>query len=243
MFHKTVPVISAALLAGGIVVAGAASAMAQQSPNLLFVHGVPGADLNPKQLPTFPVNVAIDGACVTAGPIQFGGKFGPLPLTAGSHVINVSPANTFSPCTNTGILAQTITLSAGNPKALVLAEKAGAVTSYLFDMTEATAVKLGQARTAIFHAASAAGLDVTLTQNGTGGVITFGNLVAGARQYGVVVPYAGYQLRVYPTGTTALAAGPAGVNPSNRSIACVFVVGSSASGTLGFTTIDIPAVY
>lgn len=234
----------AAGLAMPIVAAGVGEARAQESPSLLIVHGIIGSDLGAGYLPGLPINVKIDGTCVTPQPVSFGTALGPYPLPTGAHTVKISLANTTAPCSNVAILTGHAGLSASDQYALVAAEStSGTPTTELFDLTEETPVSPGSARAVIFHTADAPAVDVTLTNVDTKGVYMYSNITPGSRRAGGIPPFTPYNIRVYPTGTNTVVAGPIGFNPADRAVEALFVVGNAANSSVTVIAKEIDGVY
>ncbi len=234
----------ATLLALPAMIAASPNAQAQQSPSLLVVHGIEGADLGSNFLPSLPINLKIDGACVTVQPVQFGTASGPYPLTAGSHTVTISLANTTKPCSNAAVITQHVGLAAGQQFVLVAAEStSGAPAAEVYDLTEEVPVKAGTARVVVFHTANAPAVDISLTDNATGKSVVLSDLMPGGRIAGTVFPFTAYVERVMPTGTTTVVAGPTSFNAADRAVEALFVVGSAANSDVTVIAKEIPGVF
>jgi len=222
----------------------AAVAQPQMRPSLLIVHGIEGADLGAGYLPTLPLDVQIDGICVTKQPVQFTGVGGPYPLVSGPHAVKISPANTLKPCGNPAVISQTVTLISSQQAALVLAEStAGVATGEFFDVTQTAPVAVGAAHATVFHTANAPAVDVTVTENSTGAVSTLSALQPGATAQATFAPFTPYSVRVLASGTTATYAGPVGFAISNRGNELLFVVGNAANGSVAVIGKDLYGAF
>jgi Domain of unknown function (DUF4397) len=227
----------------GAPVLCASSAHAQALPSLLIVHGIEGSDLGPAYLPTLPVNVQIDGVCVTQQPVQFGTVLGPYPLAAGAHSVKFSLANTSAPCSNIAFLTAPAGLSAGQQFALVAWQGTdGSATTRLFDLTEETPVAAGTARAVVFNTSDGPAVDVGLS-NSEGASTTFSDVAPGTRSAGNIPPFTTLGIRVMPTGTTNVMAGPLGFTAADRSIEALFVVGNATDGTVTVIPKEIHGVF
>lgn len=233
-----------AALALPLAAFGVTAAHAQPSPSLLIVHGIEGSDLGPNFLPSLPIDVSINGVCVTKGPAEFGGVLGPYPLAPGSYPVQISLANTLAPCTGQVVLSHTIILKGSDQKALVAAEGSnGAPVAEVFELTEAMPVPVGRGRVVALHTANAPAVDITLTDPATNQVSTITDLAPYKRLTGPILPFTPYQIRVFPTGTNTVVAGPLGFSASDRSAEILFVVGSAANSTVTVITKEIPGVF
>lgn len=233
---------TATALLGAVLALGAGAARAQSAGSLLVVHGIEGQDVNSALLPTLPVDLAIDGVCVSAQPLQFGNTYGPFPVPAGAHTVAISLASTTAPCSGTVVLSGKAGVQAGQQIAIVAAEGASGPTVDTFDLTLGTPVAPGTARAAIFHAANAPAVDVTLTNVSNGHVQTFSNLAPGTRVAGQTVSFTPLATRVYPAGGSTVVAGPLIQTPASRSVEALFIVGSAANGTVTVISREIHGV-
>jgi hypothetical protein len=223
---------------------GITAAHAQPSPSLLIVHGIEGSDLGPNFLPSLPIDVSINGVCVTKEPAQFGNVLGPYPLVPGSYPVQISLANTLAPCSGQVVLNHTIIVKQGEQKALVAAEGTnGAPAAEVFELTESMPVPVGRGRVVALHTANAPAVDITLTDAKTNAVSTITDLAPGQRLTGPLLPFTAYQIRVFPTGTNTVVAGPLAFNASDRSVEILFVVGSAANSTVTVIKKEIPGVF
>jgi hypothetical protein len=215
------------------------------TPSLMIVHGIEGSDLGAGYQPTLPVDLTIDGVCVSKQPLQFGTVSGPYPLNVGVHTVKVNLANTLSPCSNPIVLIdKTFSLAPSQQFALVLAEStAGKPVGEFLGLTETVPVPVGAARVVIYHSANAPAIDVTVTQNSTGAVSTLTDLLPGSVHDGDFAPFTPYSLRVLATGTTNVVAGPVGFSGSNRAIEAFFVVGNAADGSVAVISKELYGVY
>jgi hypothetical protein len=240
--------IARAVLAAGLAIpmaaAGVGRASAQESASLLIVHGVEGGDLGSGYMPGLPINVKIDGTCVTPQPASFGTVLGPYPLAVGAHLVKMSLANTTAPCSGISVMTGHVNLSISRQLALVAAEStSGTLTTEVFDLTEQTPVPDGSARAVMFHTADAPAVDITLTDVSTNSVYTYSNIMPGTRRAGDIPPFKGYDIRVFPTGNNIAIAGPLGFNPADRSVEALFVVGNATNRSATVIMKEINGVY
>jgi len=218
---------------------GAKAQTAPASPSVLIVHGIEGTDSGSANLPTLPVNIKIDSTCLQ-GIGQFGDALGPYPLATGSHTITFYPANLASPCSGTSVVNQTISLTAGQQLAFVAAEGANQV----FTLNLGTAIPTGSAQAIVLNATNAsAPLDV-LFYTGKKLDTELKVIAAGGQQTYTITPFSNYLIKVILNGTPVsdVIAGPLGISAANRAAELVFLVGSSANGTVTAIRREIPAI-
>jgi hypothetical protein len=233
----------AAALALPALAVGTTRAAAQPSPTLLIVHGIEGSDLGPDFLPTLPINVSLDGKCLTGAGESFGAVLGPYPVSVGHHKVVISLANPLKPCSNAAVISTTAGLTAGQQYAIVAEESSAGPVAAFVDLTEQTPVPLGAARAVIFHAANAPAVDVTLTDVKGKTVQTFSDIAPGSRVSGDIAPFASLSADVLPTGTSTVVAGPHTFSAAGRAIELLFIVGDAANGDVTIISKEINGVF
>lgn len=233
------------LIAAPLLATADHSAVAQSSetPTILLVHGIAGSDLGPNTPPALPLDLAIDNACVKPA-TSFAGTPGPYPLAVGAHTVTLSPANTTSPCSNSALLSQSVTLQQGEQAAVVAAENTSGQPSLgTYDLTEGVAVPAGSARLVLFNTANAPAVNVALTNMSTNSTINFGNIAVGVRKATSIIPNVYYRVVVTPMNSTTPLAGPISISASNRAVDALFIVGSAAQNSVGLVRREIAPVF
>ena len=229
--------------AAAAVVMATGSGFAQTAqPSITFVHGIPGHDVASTLLPSLPVDLAIDGTCIKFA-VDFGSVSGPFPLVSGTHSVAVSPANTLAPCGTAPILTANVSLPNNGQIALVAQESAGGPTLGQYGLAQGLAVPAGQTRYLVIHAANAPAVDVKLASSNQAAQRQFKNLQPGQSASNTTISFGGFQVYVYPAGTTTPVAGPVGVSGAGRSVVALFVVGSAANGTVTVIRKETPGVF
>jgi hypothetical protein len=132
------------------VLASVAPASAQSY--VYAVHGIPGAN-------GFPVDIAVDGACVVKG-FTFGTVGGPLSLNPGNHIVYIYAADTLNPCSGSPALSTAPSLSNGKTYALVAhltTASEPALSGFELDLSRPAP---GKGRFILHHTAAAPAVDV-----------------------------------------------------------------------------------
>jgi hypothetical protein len=212
-----------------------------------IVHGIPGRDLNPAYSPSFPIDVSVDGACLIKN-VLYGNVIGPVSIPSGTVTFLVYQANATNPCSGPPILGARAGISPGQTISVVAGETTNHVPTLNPLIVDLDPISLNTGRVVVYHQADAPTLDVVgvaLTADQTN--VTFVDVgLAGIR------PGQG-KAAVLPTGTTYVGrltlpgapepvyGSPVGVD--NRGVEIVYLVGSTATGSITVIGTVIPDVY
>ncbi len=72
-----------------------ATSFAADNAYLYLIHGIPGRDIADNVNPGFPVDILVDGNCLTRG-LAFDSTSGPLTFAPGTYDIQISEANSLA---------------------------------------------------------------------------------------------------------------------------------------------------
>jgi hypothetical protein len=202
--------LTAAVAAGGVLAAGAATAQTGDA-TLTVIHGVPGVI----------VDVCADGKTAIPGFTFTSQKT--LSLPAGSYSLGV--VKTGQACSSANYLAAaSATLSSGeNASAIAYLNDTGKPTLGLYE-NDTAAVPSGQGRLVLSHNADAPAVKVA-----AGSTALAAGLEPGA-QAAVTLPartYSGVNVDVASSGTAAISGASVPVKAASNTI--VYVVGSSSA--------------
>lgn len=216
------------------------SQVAAQSPlpEVIIVHGIPGADLS--QPGDLRVDISVDGACAIRQ-LAYRGIVGPLHVAAGTRNIAVHYPATGN-CTSAPVIGPAAVPFYTGETSTVIAHLGSdgrpTASKFVNDLRTTTA---GRARVLIHHTANAPAVDAYLTRafgNPLSTVSLTTGLVAG-EQAVAPVPGDTQQLALTAAGSTAAALGPVGVSLSPNRAYLLYVVGSLTNRTLDVIVKDV----
>ncbi len=230
-----------------------AAAQAQQDATaappatFLVVHGIPGRDVAAGLNPLLPVDVKINGSICLLQGITFGSVSGPFTVPAGTYQVEVSLADTITPCSNAAVIKGSIALTSGKETAVVAAlSPKGAPTAYAFPL-DLSKVGKGQGRIFVAHAADAPAVDVSGVQIPPPGQpsakFKITDLTPGKTQSADFLIPGTYRVTVSPSGSATPVVGPVNLAVPNSGAELVFAVGKAASGSITVLAATIPDVF
>lgn len=134
-----------------------------QTAFVYAVHGIPGTALGGATT-DLPVDVAIDGSCVTAlTGFNFGEIRGPLPLPApATYTVEVKAANTLTPCANPTLLSTSVAATPGANASIVAHLTAAGDPILSVFLNDVSWPGPGQGRIVLHHTAEAPAVDVNV---------------------------------------------------------------------------------
>ena len=215
------------------------SALASSDGYLYVVHGIPGRDIADNVNPGFPVDVLVDGNCLTRG-LAFDSTSGPLTFAPGTYDIQISEANSLAGCSNAPVINSSVKIAAGNSVSVVAALSGGQPTllSFTDDLTPVTP---GNARFDFAQAADAPTLQATLTQVGVKNPQTFSVTAAPGKQQEVTVPAGTYLVQVLAGDIAVLASQE--ISLPNQSATFAYAVGQAANSSVALATKTVRDVF
>lgn len=222
-----------------LAAATATAADAQTAPpaTLRVVHGIPGRDVAPNLDPQLPVDVLVNDSLCVLRNFTFRSVSPPFSLPAGSYSVKVSLANSVTPCGNTPVISQTVTLTAGEEAAAVAALSLNGnpvLDAFALDLSP---VPAGQGRVIVAHAADAPPVAVSVD-----GKRAIRRLLPGT-EAAALLPAGDYAVAVFPNGQATPVVGPLPFAVDSRVVSVAFAVGSAASGSITLVVATIPDVF
>ena len=208
----------------------AAPSFAADTAYLYVVNGIPGRDVGANFNPGFPIDASLNSECVVRG-LTFDNISGPLSLAGGTYELQISEANSLTPCTNPAVLTSQVTIAAGNNVSAVSALSTSGQPTLLQFSDELSPVVAGNARFVFANTADASSLQATLTQVGVKNPKSYTVTAASDAQAAITVPAGTYLIQVVATGSTTVLA-TAEIALSNQSVSLNYVAGESANNFL-----------
>jgi hypothetical protein len=240
VFGKTFSMICAGVATLAVTAAVPAQANAQWA-SVYAVHGIPGDALGaPRPL---PVDVAVSGTCVLRG-FVFGEIAGPLSLPPGTYTVDIKPANSLSPCSESTLLSTSPALAGGTSYTLVAHLTEGGAPTLSAYVNDLSRTAPGTARVAVHHTAAAPAVNITLARGagqGNAPSATIAGLANPEKRTAEVRP-GEYQLSIAPAsapGTVVYGPGPAAFRPFTTTL--VFAIGNIGDGSFRLVTKEIDA--
>jgi Domain of unknown function (DUF4397) len=235
-----------------IIIAATVVSLLSVSPALAqsytyIVHGIPGRDVGAAYSPSFPIDVAADGACVVKN-AQFGNIIGPVEIPSGTVTFLAYTANAANPCSGPAILGAQAGVAPGQTISVVAGENAKRALTFNPLIVDLTPVALNSGRVVVYHQADAPTLDVVgaaLTadqQNVTFSDIGLTGIQPGQGKAAAVQSGTVYLGRVTLPGASGPTYGPP-ASVGNRAVEIEYLVGSATTGSLTVIGTAIPDVY
>lgn len=216
-----------------------ATGFAADNAYLYLIHGIPGRDIADNVNPGFPVDVLVDGNCLSRG-LAFDSASGPLTFAPGTYNVQISEANSLAGCSNAPIASSPVRITAGTSVSVVAAISGGQPTllSFTDDLTPVTP---GNARFDFAQAADASTLQATLTQLGVKNPKTFTLMVSPGKQQEVIVPAGTYLVQVLAGDIAVLASQQ--ISLPNQSATFAYAVGQAANSSVSLVTKTVRDVF
>jgi hypothetical protein len=216
-----------------------ATSFAADNAYLYLIHGIPGRDIADNVNPGFPVDILVDGNCLTRG-LAFDSTSGPLTFAPGTYDIQISEANSLAGCSNAPVINSSVKIAAGNSISVVAALSGGQPTLLTFT-DDLTSVTPGNARFDFAQAADAPTLQATLTQVGVKKPQTFTLTAAPGKQQEVTVPAGTYLVQVLAGDIAVLASQE--ISLPNQSATFAYAVGQAANSSVALATKTVRDVF
>jgi len=218
-----------------------ASAFAANDAYLYIVHGIPGRDIADNLNPGFPIDVLINGKTCLARGLTFGNTAGPFTFAAGTYDVQISMANTETPCTNAVLIDSQVPLTAGESLSAVAAiNSTSPVLVQLSD--ELGAVVPGNGRFVFANTADAPALQATLTQLFVKKPKTFTLTTDPGTSQWVGVPAGTYRVQVTMSGSTTVLTSQEITLP-DQSVTLSYAAGEELNNTIGLVDRTIRDVF
>jgi len=214
--------------------------LAADNGYLYIVHGIPGRDIADNLNPGFPVDILLNGNCLQRG-LSFDSTSGPLSFAAGTYDLQISEANTLTPCSGSPVIDSQVTLAAGASVSAVLAISSGQPTLLSF-ADDLSPVAPGNARFVFAHAADAPALHVTLTQLYIKNPKTFTVTVNPGSEQAITVPTDTYQVQVVVSGGTTVLTSEQIALP-DQSATFTYAAGQEANNSVGLINRTVRDVF
>jgi len=217
-----------------------ASSFAADNAYLYIVQGIPGRNLANNLNPGLPIDVLIDGDCVSRG-LTFGNTAGPLSFSAGTYDLQISEANTLAPCTNAALIDSSVTLASGASVSVVATTDGGQPA--LLDFTDnLSAVTPGNARFVFVDSADAPALQATLTQLDIKNPKTFIVIASPDAQQAITVPAGNYLVQIFAVGNaTVLTSEQVGL--ADQSATFTYAAGEAVNSSVGLINRTVRDVF
>ncbi|MFZ0481693.1 MAG: DUF4397 domain-containing protein [Terriglobales bacterium] len=216
-----------------------ATSFAADNAYLYLVHGIPGRDIADNVNPGFPIDVLVDGNCLTRG-LAFDSTSGPLTFAPGTYDVQISEANSLAGCSNPTITDSQVKITAGASVSVVAAISSGqaALLSFTDDFTSVTP---GNARFDFAQAADAPTLQATLTQVGVKSPQTFTLTAAPGKQQEINVPAGTYLVQILAGDISVLASDE--ISLPNQSATFAYAIGQAANSSIALVTKTVRDVF
>jgi hypothetical protein len=216
-------------LAALLLVLGAFS-FASNNAYLYIVHGIPGRDIADNLNPGFPIDILVNGkSCLVRG-LTFGNSSGPFTLAAGTYDVQISMANTLSPCTNAVLIDSQVTLTPGeNLSAVATISSTQPVLLQLTD--DLGPVSPGNGRYVLIDSADAPALQATLTQVGVKNPQTFTISANPGAQTAMGVPAGEYLVQITAVGSTTVLTSQQ-IDLADQSVTLSYATGEQLNNTV-----------
>jgi len=207
-----------------------APALADNTAYLYIVHGVPGRDIADNLNPGFPLDILVNGkSCLVRG-LTFGNSSGPFTLAAGTYDVQISMANTLTPCTNPVVINAQVTLTAGeNVSAIATINATQPVLLQFSDYLGP--VSPGNGRFVLVNSADAPALQATLTQVGVKNPQTFTLSANPGAQTAMGVPAGEYVVQITAVGSTTVLTSQQ-INLADQSVTLSYTTGEELNNTV-----------
>jgi len=226
MKHRT-RVISQ--LAALLLILGAFS-FASDDAYLYIVHGIPGRDIADNLNPGFPIDILVNGkSCLVRG-LTFGNSSGPYTLAAATYDVQISMANTLSPCTNAVLIDSQVTLTPGeNLSAVATINSTQPVLLQL--SADLGPVAPGNGRYVLIDSADAPALQATLTQVGVKSPQAFTISATPGAQTAIGVPAGDYLVQITAVGSTTVLTSQQ-IDLADQSVTLSYATGEELNNTV-----------
>jgi uncharacterized surface protein with fasciclin (FAS1) repeats len=196
----------------------------EKPADVYVIHGIPGEN-------QFPVDVAVDGSCALPN-FLFGQVVGPLPLSAETHNIKISPANADNPCANDPAIKADVSFEAGeNATIIAHLDADGAPTASKF-VNNVSRVKGWQTRFVARHTAAAPEVDVKLHRKWFRRPVRIFEDVSNGQEGQTRLFVGRFNTQVFLAGTDILALESGFDLFKPRTLNIAYVVGSAEAGNL-----------
>jgi hypothetical protein len=212
-----------------------------------IVHGIPGRDINTAYNPSFPIDVSVNGECLVKNAL-FGNIVGPIEIPSGQVTFLVYQANSTKPCSGPNILGARAGVAPGQTISVVAGETTNRVPTLNPLLVDLTPVALNSGRVVVYHQADAPKLDVVgvaLTADQSNVAFSDIGLMGvqpGEGKFAVLPATSTYVGRFTLPGTPEPVYGSP-VAVQNRGVEIVYLVGSTATGSITEIGTLIPNVY
>ncbi len=215
-------------LAALLLVLGAFS-FASNDAYLYIVHGIPGRDIADNLNPGFPIDILVNGkSCLVRG-LTFGNSSGPFTLAA-TYDVQISMANTLSPCTNAVLIDSQVTLTPG--ESLSAVATINSTQPVLLQLTDSLGpVSPGNGRYVLIDSADAPALQANLTQVGIKNPQTFTISANPGAQTAIGVPAGEYLVQITAVGSTTILTSQQ-IDLANQSVTLSYATGEELNNTV-----------
>ena len=199
-----------------------AASLPAQHARLTVLHGIQG----------LPANVDVFANGSKLFDFAYGEQRGPLDLAAGTYAIEVR-------LNGQVVLSANPTLAAATNYSAIAHRRPGGALALTLFTNDVSNLPTNQSRLTVRHTADVGAVDVGLNQSNRR-IATFRNL-SNPNQVSAPVPSGGYDVELFPAGSTTRAFGPAAVNLRSRFAYFVYAVGSltDRSFRLLIQTVDL----
>jgi hypothetical protein len=202
---------------------------AQTDAYLYLVHAAPGRNVSATTNPALPVDVKVNDNCVLKG-VAFGEVAGPLTLPAGSYSLNVSAADTTTPCSRPAVFTATATLQAGVTSFGVVSVTADHQFTGQFFQPALDPIPVGQSRVVIANLSDAA-LTAALTDTTNNQSNSVSN-IAPLTDQTVLAPSGAYTGAVFLAGTQTQVFGPIPADLQSRNLYFYVLAGLTSNNSI-----------
>ncbi len=176
------------------------------------------------------VDVYVDGTLAISN-LGYGWYFGPLPVPAGDHQIQVTASGQ---APDTAVIDATVTLESGMAYQVAATGLLAEITPQIYPV-DVSAIAEGNARVRVVHTSpDAPAVDVAVT----GGDVLIPNLTFPNASDYLEVPAGTYDLEVRPAGSTDVALALPGVALEANTVYDVYAIGQLGNGSL--TALVVP---
>ncbi|HZQ71264.1 MAG TPA: DUF4397 domain-containing protein [Terriglobales bacterium] len=212
---------------------GVATGAHAQTASVYVVHGIDGRDLGLDQ--SLPVDVLANGSICLLQNFTFGTVAGPVALDPGSYNLQISLANTTSPCANPAVITADVIFSAGESASVIAnldANGAPTANKYTEDLSP---VAKGMSRVLVHHDAWAPAVDIKLRLTNTKKTAMFTN-VENPESADAAVKSGCWRVAIFPAGDKTPVLGPLPLKLKENHAYLVYAVGSLTNNTLTLIT-------
>jgi hypothetical protein len=226
------------LAALGLVLA--AYGFASDNAYLYVGNGIPGHDIANSVSPGYPVDILISGVCVRKG-LAFGTISDPFAFSPGTYDVQVSEANTLTPCSNATIAGLDVALGGGRSVSVVAAIDGGAPSLLRFS-DDLSSVTAGNARFVFGQAAETGTLEATLTQLNVSDPKTYSVTASAGTQQSIKVLAGTYLVQVFTSGGKTVLTSETIVLPDQAAI-FTYATGQSANNSISLINKTVAGLF